>query len=198
MTKTKRIETVVQSAAAAREKVSALRNRLRDIHSDQRRLSDARWAIENADEKEKIDEAATALLADVGAEIPEGIADLDRSLRKLAGDELVVSRALFQARQDLNVVKRQEANEVVKQLRPAHRKAVARIAHALTLLEQANADEAKIRAQVPGGGASLPCATFPGIGGRRVDCSPAFFWFRFARERGLLDEFEVEYSDAAD
>lgn len=181
---------------SARETVSGLRQRLRDLESEQRQLNSARWAQETAAQGEAIDTAAQALLDDVAADIPD-LADIDARLKKIAGEIRVVGTALFKANGELATEKRQAASAMVKKLRPQHKRAVQKIAHALTLLEAANREEEQLRAQIPGGGNTLPPASFPGIGGRYAQCSPMYFWFKFAAERDLLVD-ETTWADAAD
>ena len=152
---------------SARETVSNLRQRLRDLEREQRELNSARWAQETASQGEAVDTAAQALLDDVSADIPD-IADIDARLKKIVSEIRVVGAALFKANGVLAEEKKQTASAVVKQLRPQHKKAVQKIAHALELLEAANREEERIRAQIPGGGPTLPAASFPGIGGRHV------------------------------
>ncbi|MEQ8226788.1 MAG: hypothetical protein RIA64_01790 [Rhodospirillales bacterium] len=190
------VETVETSSQDARAKVSALRARLRELENERARLNSARWAIETANDGGKLDDAAAALLEDVAAEIPD-VTNIEQNLKKVENDIVVTEKALFKAREILDAAKRRDARAAVKQLRPAHREAVAKIAHALALLEDANREEAAIRGQIPGGGPTLPLASFPGVGGRNIQCSPAFYWFRFAKDSGLLDERPL-YADAAD
>ncbi|MEQ9123033.1 MAG: hypothetical protein RIM80_10765, partial [Alphaproteobacteria bacterium] len=78
-------------------------------------------------------------------------------------------------------------------LRPAHRAAVHRIAEALAELSAANAAELELHRHIPGGGASLAAAAFPGVGGIARWCgSPAAHWLETAVRLGLLDSGDVD------
>ena len=87
-------------------------------------------------------------------------------LDRLRTEREVVERAVGIGRETLRAARAARNNEVVKSLRPAHRKAAERVAACVIQLAEANAEEAYIRERAPGG--ALPYLSYPG-----VDTGPA-------------------------
>lgn len=178
------IDALETAHDAARAKVDAVRIRRDALNAERVRLEQRRWAVDLS-ERDELDDAARAVLEDPDSVIETD--DLDRRIKKLAAELIVVDRALGIAREQRGEAAKKYANAVAAQLRPQHRKAVQRIAAALRELDAANREEAEIRSQVPGGGSGLPMAGYLIGGSLQHEMAPITGWFRYARSAGLLE-----------
>lgn len=165
------LETALREAS---DKVAKMRARRDALIAERRKLEERRWAFDAA-ARDELDDAARAVLAD-----PEGalaVTDIEARLRQIAAESAVVDRAFTIARDECDMAKKRHAAAVTKSLRPAHKKAVNRIAVAIRELDDANKEEIAIRARAPGS-APLPVASF----------APASIpaWFAFVGSYGLL------------
>ncbi|NMM46455.1 hypothetical protein HH303_18335 [Rhodospirillaceae bacterium KN72] len=176
------LETALRDAS---EKVDQIRARRDALSAECVKLQNRRWAM-GLEARSELDEAAAAFLDDPLAEIKTD--DIDGRIKAIAGELIVVERALGLARERRGEAAKRYANAMAKSLAPAHREAVGKIAAALDALEQANQEEAHIRAQVPGGGSGLPMGAFLPVGSRVHELSPISCWFRYVGAAGLLRE----------
>ena len=138
---------------ATSQKYTEVRQRLTDIEAEIVRL-------ENPDgtaiDDDPLDRAAEAYLTGP----PQG-ASFTPLLERLRDERVVVERAVGIARRRLRAAGDARNNEVVKSLRPAHCKAAERVAACVIQLAEANAEEARVRQQAPGG--ALPFLSYPGV-----------------------------------
>ncbi len=152
-------EEQIDDYEAARQSYAHIRQRQTDIQAEITRLEAARWAANGGDD---IDAAAEAYLA--GA--PQA-ASFEPELKKLGAEHAVVERAVGIAREKFNAAREARNNELVKSLRGAHRLAAERVVDCVIALAEANAAEARVRQQAPGG--KLPFLSFPNVDLSRQD-----------------------------
>ncbi len=150
---------------AARQSYADARERLTAINDEIARIDADRWA---ATTDASLDAAATAYLD--GTPLTNSF---ESQLKRLLAEKEVVSHAVGIARQRFNVEREAQNNETVKSLRPSHREAATRVAACLVELAAANAEEAHIRQQAPGG--ALSFCSFPGVDLGRQDTQAKHF-----------------------
>ena len=117
------------------------------------------------------------------AAMPEDLAELREQLAP-------VELAARQLRGKIADARARHNSEIAEAFRPAHEKAVRRVYAALLELEAANAQEAAVRAAVPG--VPLPPLTFPNLGTSACGGGPLAYWIEHARRHGFLEEPEPE------
>jgi len=151
-------ETVSVRYRELRERLTAARAEIRDLE------------VQRYEAQQKLDDAARAVWDGDDSSIS---VDVDDEIRKAKGKVAVLERAVEIARVEVGAHKKARNRAVVKELRPEHRHAAARVLAAVKELASANEAESKIRARAPGN--VLPCCAYPGIGLGRPDTPTAFF-----------------------
>ncbi len=167
-------EEQVDEYEAARQSYTDIRQRLTEIKAEIARLEAARWAANGGDD---LDAAAEAYLDGVPA------SSFEPELKRLGAEREVVERAVGIARNRFGAAREARHNELTKSLRPAHRQAAARVVECLIQLAEANAQEAHIRQQAPGGG--LPFLSFPNVDLGRQDTAAKHFLAYLKRIYGI-------------
>lgn len=168
-------EEQIDDYEAASQSYRDAHERLTEIEAEISRLEDPRrTAVDDND----LDAAAKAYLA--GTQDPASFKPL---LERLRIERELVERAVGIGRERLNAARDARNNEIVKSLRPAHRQAAARVAECLVELAEANAEEARIRQQAPGG--ALPFLSFPGVDLGQPDTQAKRFLCYLKRTYGI-------------
>ncbi len=160
---------------AVRQSYAAIRQRLTEIKAEITRLEIARWKATGDDD---LDAAAEAYLAGTSHD-----ASFNPELDRLGAERDIVERAVGIARERFDAARESRNNEVVKSLHPAHRQAATRVAACLIQLAEANAEEARVRHQAPGG--ALPFLSFPGVDLGRQDTAAKHFLAYLKRIAGI-------------
>lgn len=171
------------------DRLRELRTKVREVEAEISRLESARWSATVENDADRHTAALAAIEGD-DDHSPE-IRNIDERLRDLRARRETLADAVRILSSDVAVDRARAAGAVAKELRPAHRQAVADIARALMALAAANDREAKLRGQVPGR-ASLPAAFFPGIGHPARSDSPVGHWMRLVEHHGILDRAELK------
>ena len=169
-------EEQIDDYEAARSAYTAVRERLTEIKTEITRLEAAR---RSTTENDDLDAAAESYLA--GAPQADSF---EPEIKKLVAERDVVDRAVGIARKRFGAAREARHNELTKTLRPAHRKAAARVAASLIQLAEANEEEAYIRQQAPG--AALPFLSFPGVDLGRQDTAAKHFLAYLKRIYGIV------------
>lgn len=163
---------------AAEAKYAQVRRKLRQVEE---RIAAVGRAIHEAAADADLERAAEAELA--GEEQPAVAPGLQQQLDALHRRRDVLRRAVHLAGEARDRAMREAIRLAVVELRPVHAAAVGRVARAVKELAEANAEEARVRHQLPP--LALPALLFPGVGESRG-------WFSTVRGRHPL------YAEALD
>lgn len=155
----KESEEPMDDYQAASQSYTEVRDRLTDIEAEISRIEAT---------GDDLDAAAEAYLAGTSQDD-----SFEPKLTRLRAEREVVERAVRIARVKLNAARDARNNEIVKSLRPAHRQAAERVAACVTQLAEANAEEARVRQQAPGG--ALPFLSYPGVDIGQADSKAKHF-----------------------
>lgn len=168
---------------AARFAYTGIRQRLTEINTEIARLESARWAATGGD----LDAAAEAYLTGTSGDV-----SFEPELKRLGVERAVVKRAVGIAREKFNAARAARNNELVKSLRGEHRLAAERVVDCVIELAEANAAEARVRQQAPGG--KLPFLSFPNVDLSRQDTAAKHF-LKYLKRHGIVPAPRTEAAE---